>query len=110
MLPRAMPESAQWTVSVRFWVLPSEKVPVAVNWMPLRLTVMTLLGETAIDTRTALVTVMPSVPLMPPEVATALKVPVVWPVATPVELTTPTEGVCEDQVTELVRFCVVPSE
>ena len=55
-------------------------------------------------------TVSMTEPLMVPVVATALKVPVVWPVATPVELTTPTAGVCEDQVVLDVRSCVVPSE
>jgi hypothetical protein len=69
-----------------------------------------LAGVTVIDWSTALVTVTPREPTTPPVVAKALKVPVVWPVARPVELTTPTAGVCVDQITVEVRSCVVPSE
>jgi hypothetical protein len=109
MLPSDRPAViAQWQVSVRFCVLPSEYVPVAVNCtlLPSRLMMVGLAGVTAIDCSTALVTVMASDPVTPFSVARALKLPVATPVADPAALTTPTEGVAEDHPTWLVRFCV----
>jgi hypothetical protein len=62
------------------------------------------------DWRTALVTVRLSVPVTPPVVACTVKIPVATPVASPVELTIPTAGAREDQVTVDVNSTVLPSE
>ncbi len=59
---------------------------------------------------TALVTLSCNVPVTPLSVAAALKAPVVTPVASPLGFTTPMLGVCDDQVTLEVRFCVELSE
>jgi hypothetical protein len=67
-------------------------------------------GETEIETSVAGVTVSATEPITPElEAAETVAVPAVLLVATPVELTLTTEGLEELQVTELVRFVVVPS-
>ncbi len=109
MLPTARPlVIAQWQEFVMFCVLPSLKWPVAVycTLLPNRFTMMLFAGVTVIDCSTALVTVKARVPVTPPKLARALKLPVVSPVATPVALTTPTAGPCDDHVTWLVMFWV----
>ncbi len=112
MLPTETPlVIAQWQVVVMFCVLPSLKCPVAVNCTgPDKPMNVMLAGVTVIDCKTALLTVSDNVPLTPLSVALAVKDPVVRPVATPEELTTPTEDGCVDHETRLVRFCVELSE
>jgi len=62
------------------------------------------------DWRTAAVTVrMIEFDVIPPCVALIFVVPVPAPVAKPVAPTVATAEFEEDQVTELVRFCVLPS-
>jgi hypothetical protein len=66
-------------------------------------------GEIAIETRVAAVTVSGVDPLTEPEVAEMLAVPCAALVANPALLIVAVEGVSDDQVAELVRFCVLPS-
>ncbi len=65
-------------------------------------------GVTAIETSVAGVTVRTVEPLIEPEVAWIVDVPVPTPVAT-LPAMVATLVVAEDQVTELVRFCVLLS-
>ena len=74
---------AQVTWLVRSWVELSEKVPVAVNCSVSPLGTLGLAGVTAIDCRTAAVTVSTVEPVMPPSVALIVDVPVATPVARP---------------------------
>jgi hypothetical protein len=89
----------QDTVLVRFCVLPSLYVPVAVNCWVVPLAIEVLAGVTAIDTNAAGVTVRVAVPLIE---LLALDVMVVLPgatpVATPLALTVPTDVLVADQV------------
>ena len=61
----------------------SEKVPVAVNGSVVPLAMLGLAGVTAIDSRTAGLTVSTVEPLIPPIVALMLDVPVATAVARP---------------------------
>jgi hypothetical protein len=61
-------------------------------------------GVTAIETRTAWLTVSVVVPVIAPEVAVIVDVPTVAPVARPPAAMLATEGRDELQVTVLVRF------
>jgi len=69
-----------------------------------------VLGVTAIEAKAAAVTVKLSVPVIDPEVADNVAVPCAMPFAKPAPLTVAVAGLEELQVTELVRFCVEPSE
>ena len=66
-------------------------------------------GVMAIETRTAAVTVRTVEPVIPPEVALMVDVPVATPAARPVPLTVAVAGVSEAQVALEVRSCVCPS-
>ena len=57
------------TTVVRFWLLPSLKIPIAVNCGVAPVVIEELTGVTAIDTKTDAVTVRPVVPKTDPEVA-----------------------------------------
>ena len=74
----------QVAVALRFCVLPSVKVPVAVNCSDVPNAIDGFAGLTAIDTRTAAVTVRVVLPLTEPEVAEMVAVPVPTPVASPI--------------------------
>ena len=65
---------------------------------------------TAIDTNVAGVTIRFVDPLIAPETALILLVPVPAAVTKPPAVIVATEVVCEAHVTELVRFCVELSE
>ena len=65
---------------------------------------------TAIDCRTAAVTVSTVEPVTPPSVALMVEVPVATAVARPPLVMVATEVVAEAQVTWLVRSCVELSE
>lgn len=73
-----------------------------------------LAGVTVIDTSVAAVTVRVVDPDVPPNVAVMVVVPADADVARPLEpdalLMVETPAVDEFQVTDVVRFCVVPSE
>ena len=85
-------------------------MPVAVNCSEVPLAIERLGAVTAIETSVAAVTVKVADPLTAPETALMLLVPVPTAVTIPPEVTVATLVVCELQVTELVIFCVEPSE
>jgi len=100
----------QTAVLVRFCVVPSVNVPVAVNWSVSPLAIDKLGAVIAIDFSTAGVTVNVNVfEVTPPELAVMAEVPMLTPVASPAVLMVATAGVAEFHVTVLVRFCVEPS-
>jgi hypothetical protein len=99
----------QVTVDVKFCVVPSLNVPVAVNCWVAPLAIDGFAGVTAIDCSVAAVTVRTVEPLIPPDVALIVEVPTPAPVARPPVLIVAVAVVPELQVTVLVRFCVVPS-
>ena len=98
------------TEFVRFCVLPSLNVPVAVNCSVVPLEIDVLGALIAIDCRTAAVTVrVIELDVTPPCAALIFVEPVAFPVARPETLIVATVEFEEDHVTELVRFCVLPS-
>ena len=97
------------TVLVRFCVVPSLNVPVAVNCSVAPLVIDGFAGVTAIDCNVAAVTVNTVEPLIVPDVAVIVEVPTPAPVAKPDALIVAVKVVPELQVTLEVRFCVVPS-
>jgi hypothetical protein len=94
---------------VRSWVLLSLYVPVAVNCCVLPTSTDGLPGLTAMPVSTAAVTVRIVELLTDPSNAVIVLWPGTNPVAIPLELIEATEDVREPQVTEVVRFCVLPS-
>jgi len=69
------PVELQCPVCVRSWVLPSVKVPVAVNCCVKLRAILAVLGEISIETSCAAVTVKAVEPLMDPEAAEMFAVP-----------------------------------
>jgi hypothetical protein len=108
MVATAVLEELQVTELVRFCVLPSLYVPVAVNCCVPPAATDGLAGVTAIDTSVGAVTVRPVEPLMEPDVAWMVVLPVDALVARPALLIDAIAELVELQVTELVRFCVLP--
>src|SRR6202041_2628092 len=100
---------AHVTLEVRFWVVPSLNVPVAVNCCVAPLVIDGFAGVTAIDCSVAAVTVRTVEPLMDDDVAVIVEVPTPAPLASPAVLIVAVAVVPELHVTVLVRFCVVPS-
>jgi hypothetical protein len=98
----------QVTEVVRFTVLPSLYVPVAVNCCVNPRAIVGFAGVTAIDT-SAVVTVRLAAPLMEPEVACIVVLPLATALATPAALIVATAMFVELHVTELVRLDVLPS-
>ena len=102
------------TEAVMFCVLPSENVPVAVNCCVVPSGMVGATGEIVIETRVAALTVNIVDPLIVPEAAVMLEVPAATLVASPwlpaVLLIVATFAVAKDHVTEVVMFCVLPSE
>jgi hypothetical protein len=99
----------QATLAVRFWVLPSLNVPVAVNCCVSPLATDGLTGVTAIDCRVAAATVRVVEPVTTPDVAVIVEVPTATPVAKPAAVIVAVAGVAELQVTLPVKFCVLLS-
>jgi hypothetical protein len=101
------------TVEVRFCVLPSVYVPVAVNCSVGPTAIEGVAGVIAIVTRAAAVTVSTVDPLIEPDVAVIVAVPcptvVANPVVAPVLLIVAVVGVSEVHCTVAVMFCVLPS-
>ena len=85
-------------------------MPVAVNCWVWPWAIDAVVGDTAMLTKTAGVTVSTAVPEMRPEVAVMVVAPFPMPVARPELETVPTEVRLEDHVAELVRLAVLPSE
>jgi hypothetical protein len=103
----------QVAVLLRFCVLPSVNVPVAVNCCAVPFAIDGLAGVTAIDTNIAVLTVSVVVPLTEPELAVMFALPTPTLLATPgvgpPVLIVLTPGVSELHSTVSVMFCVLPS-
>src|SRR5215831_5010707 len=110
MLTVAVFEEAQVAVLVRFCVLPSLNVPVAVNCTVVPLAIEELPALIVIDCSVAAVIVSANeLDVMPLCVAVMLLEPIAAPVAKPVVLMLTVAVFEEAQVAVLVRFCVLPS-
>jgi hypothetical protein len=96
------------TALVRFCVLLSLYVPVAVNCCVAPVASEVFAGVTAIDTSVGAVTIRLVEPLMEPEVAWIVALPALTPVANPPLVIVATAVIEEVHVTELVRFAVLP--
>ena len=118
--PVARPAALMFTVGgldeahvaelVRFCVLPSLKVPIAVNCTLVPLAIEELLALIVIDCSVAAVTANAKLlELIPFWVAVMLLEPTAAPMARPVALMLTVAELEEVQVAVLVRFCVVPS-
>jgi hypothetical protein len=94
---------------VTSWVVPSVNVPVAVNCCVMPNGIVGASGLIVIDTSAAAVTVRTVELLMPPELAVMVAVPIPTLLASPAALIVAVVSVSEDQVTVLLRFCVLPS-
>src|SRR5271154_5542830 len=99
----------QVTLDVRFCVVPSLNVPVAVNCCVAPLVIEGCAGATVIDCTVAAVTVRTVEPLIAPDVALIVEVPTPAPVARPAVVIVAVVVVPDDQVTVDVRFWVEPS-
>jgi len=95
-------DELQVTCVVISWVVPSEKVPVAVSCWVVPPGTLGLAGVIAMEDRVAEVTVRVVLSETAPEVAVMVVVPTVRAVARPLLLTTATEVSDELQVTNLV--------
>jgi hypothetical protein len=109
MVALAVFDELHVTVLVRFCVVPSLKVPVAVNCCFAPFTIEGFAGVTAIDCSVAAVTVNPVDPTMEAEVAEIVEVPTAAPVARPAAVMVAVAVFDELHVAVLVRFWVVPS-
>jgi hypothetical protein len=96
-------------VVVRFCVVPSLYVPVAVNGSSTPTAIVGLAGATAIETSAALLTVSVVDPLTDPSVTVIVVSPYPVLVANPVLLIVATPVFDELQLTDAVRNCVLPS-
>jgi hypothetical protein len=103
-------DELQVTCVVISWVVPSEKVPVAVSCWVVPPGTLGLAGVIAMEDRVAEVTVRVALPETVPEVAVMVVVPAVRAAARPLLLTTATVVLEELQVTCVVISWVVPSE
>ena len=99
----------QWTVLVMFCMLPSVKVPVAVNCWVAPEGMVGIAGVTAMETRTAGVMVKVVEPVIEPDVAEIDVLPMAMLVAIPAVLTVAMVGSNVDQVAVAVRSRVLPS-
>lgn len=103
-------EDDQVAVADRFWVPPSEYVPVAVNCTDWPSGTEGFAGVTAMLIRAGELTDRAALPVIEPDVAVMVVFPVATPRASPAALTAATAGADEVQATELVMFDVLPSE
>jgi len=114
MAATAAADEPQVTVVVRSCVVSSENVPMAVNCSAVPLTMLGLVGVTAMDMSVAGVTVRAVDPDILPDVAAIVVKPAAAAVASPLEPAAPlmdaTAVTDEFQVTVVVRSCVVLSE
>src|ERR1700676_3175103 len=102
-------EELHVAVLLRFCVVPSLNVPVAVNCCVPPFVTEGFAGVTAMDTSVAAVTVSVVLPVMLLEAAWIVVVPAPTAVAKPAALIVATVTAEELHVAVLVRFCVVPS-
>jgi hypothetical protein len=114
MAATAAVDEPQVTAVVRFCMEPSEYVPVAVNCLVVPRAMLGLDGVIARETSVAGVAARVVLPDMLPNVAVIAVDPDATGVANPFEpaalLMAATAAVDEPQVTDVVRFCVEPSE
>ena len=104
-------DEAQVTESVMFCVDPSEKVPVAVNWIVFPSATDGVVGVTAIETSAAGVTLRLVEAEMLPRVAEmVVDCPPLTPVARPIVLIVAAVVLDDAHVTEPVTFCEDPFE
>ncbi len=99
------------TTLVRFWVVPSEKVPLAVNcWVPCVCATLGFVGEMVRppDCKVAVLTISEAVAEPLPELAVIVVVPLATAVATPAFETVATDVFEEDHLAVEVTSCVVP--
>ncbi len=104
----AVEDELQLTVVVRFCVLPSLYVPVAVNAWFSPAGIEAAEGLTVMEVSTGAVTVNAAEPLMLPEAAVMVAAPCEMPLAKPLALIVAMDGSNELHCTVLVRFCVLP--
>lgn len=97
------------TVFVMFWLLPSVKVPVAVNCWVVPSGICGIAGVMAIETSAAGVTVKVVEPLVEPAVAVTLALPWLTLVAKPWPLTVAMLLSAELHLADVVRSSVLPS-
>jgi hypothetical protein len=103
-------EELQVADEVRFCVLPSLNVPVAVNGWVVPSAIVEFAGATAIDCKAAGSTVSDDVfEAIDPDDAVTFVVPVATVEASPVVLIVATEGFDKVQITDPDRSCVLPS-
>ena len=106
-------DELQVTAAVRSCVVLSEKVPVAVNCFEVFLTMLGLVGVTAMDTSVAGVTVKVVDPEIFPDIGVIVVNPAAVEVANPLEpvalLIVATPVLDEPHATVVVRSCVVLS-
>jgi hypothetical protein len=114
MVATDVEDELQITVVVRFCVVPSSKVPVAVNCWLVPKAMLGLVGVTAMETSAAGVTVKVVLPVIPLELAVIVVAPGVSDVAKPMdpaELSIVAIDVEDElQLTRVVTSFVVPSE
>jgi hypothetical protein len=103
-------ELAKLAVAVMFCVVPSLKVPVAVICSVCPVATERVDGESVIETRFAEVTVRVAFPETLDDEAVIVQVPALTAVAIPLALIVQAVVGDADQETELVRFCVLPSD
>lgn len=108
MLPTAAPEEFHVTCDVKFWILPSVNVPVAVNCWFVAGAIETVAGVTAMETR-EMVTIRVALLLTLPDVAVMVVEPTALPVASPLLAIVATLVSDELHVTELVKSLLLPS-
>ena len=106
----AVLEELQVTEWVTSWVVPSERVPVAVNCWVVRSGMLGLAGVTAMEDKTEEVTIRMVPPETAPEVAVMIVEPGVRPLAKPVMLTVAIAVLDDSQIACVVISLVVPSE
>jgi hypothetical protein len=105
-----VPVEDQVAVDVRFCVLPSEYVPVAVSCSVLPKGIEPFTGVTAMESRAFALTVSAVLLLIAPEVAVIVVDPTATVLASPAVLIVATAVLDDVQVTLLVMFFVLPSE
>jgi hypothetical protein len=93
---------------VKFWVLLSEYVPVAVNCWVVFSAIEGFAGETLMDCSVGPVTMSELLPATAPSCAVIVVEPALIPVPNPEPLITATPVDDELHTTELVRFCILP--
>lgn len=103
-------EEVQLTKAERFCVVPSVKVPVAVNCSFVPSGMEAPPEVTEMDIKTADETVSPVWPDKPPDVAVIVAPPIPCPVARPLLSTLAILVLVDAHVTVDVKFCVLPSE